>query len=281
MVVGKIEMKSGLMKGKRGVVMGIANQKSIAYGIAKSLFEHGAELAFTYQGEPLKKRIVPIAESFNSNLVVECDVSNSDSISSAFSKIKEEWDSIDFLVHAIAFSDKHELSGRYVDTSKDNFINTMLVSCYSFTEVSNYAEKLMTKGGSLLTLTYLGSKLVVPNYNVMGVAKAALESSIKYLAADLGEKNIRVNGISAGPVRTLAAFGISDFHHILKWNEINSPLRRNTTIEEVGDGSLYLLSDLSRGTTGEIMQIDCGYNIIGLKKYTKEDVDTLYSIVNS
>jgi len=233
-----------LMEGKRGLVMGVANNRSIAWGIAKACAKHGAELAFTYQGDALKKRVIPLAESIDSKIVLPCDVTDASSIDAVFETLEKEWGSIDFIVHAIAFSDKDELTGRYVETSAANFEKTMNISCYSFTAIAQRAEKLMTKGGSLVTLTYYGAEKVMPHYNVMGVAKAALEASVRYLASDLGRKNIRVNAISAGPIKTLAASGIGDFRYILKWNEYNSPLRRTVTIDEVGDAALYLLSDL-------------------------------------
>ncbi len=243
---------NGLMTGKRGLIMGVANNRSIAWGIAQRLHEHGAELAFTFQGEALEKRVRPLADSLGSSLVLECDVTHPDQLDATFAALEKAWGSIDFVVHAIAYSDKDQLKGRYVDTTPENFALTMNISCYSFTAVCQRAEKLMTNGGSLLTLTYYGAEKVLPHYNVMGVAKAALEASVRYMAKDLGEKRIRVNAISAGPIKTLAASGIGDFRYILKWNEYHSPLRRNVTIEEVGGSGLYLLSDLSSGVTGEI-----------------------------
>ena len=256
---------SGIMRGKRGLIMGLANNRSIAWGIAKSARAHGAQLAFTYQGEALKKRVEPLAEEVGGLVVGHCDVTEPATIDAVFEEVRKTWGSIDFVVHAIAFSDKSELDGRYVDTSLDNFTKTMAISCYSFTAVAQRAEKLMPNGGSLLTLTYYGAEKWMPHYNVMGVAKAALETSVRYLAADLGVKNIRVNAISAGPIKTLAASGIGDFRYILKWNEYNTPLRRNVTTEEVGDTAMYFLSDLSRGVTGEVHHVDAGYHIVGMK----------------
>ena len=262
----------GIMAGKRGLIMGVANNRSIAWGIAKSCAQHGAELAFTYQGDALKKRVEPLAAEVNSPLVLPCDVSDMASIDATFEAIKEKWGTIDFVVHAIGFSDKNELSGRYVDTSATNFTNTMFISVYSFTAVAQRAEKMMPNGGSLLTLTYYGAEKWMPHYNVMGVAKAGLEASVRYMAADLGVKNIRVNAISAGPIKTLAASGISDFRYILKWNEYNSPLRRTVTTEEVGDAGRYFLSDLSRGVTGEIHHVDSGYHVVGMKNPDAPDM---------
>ena len=252
------------MQGKRGLIMGVANDHSIAWGIAKTLSQHGAELAFTYQGDALGKRVKPLAESLGSTFVLPCDVEQIASVDATFAAIAEKWGSLDFLVHAIAFSDKNELDGRYVDTTEANFTQTMLISCYSLTALAQRAEKLMTDGGSIVTLTYYGATKVMPHYNVMGVAKAALEASVRYLAADLGKNAIRVNAISAGPIKTLAAAGISDFRYILKWNEYNSPLRRNVTIEDVGGAGVYLLSDLSRGVTGEVHHVDSGYHVVGM-----------------
>lgn len=253
-----------LMKEKKGLVMGVANEKSIAWGIAKQVSKEGASLCFTYQGEALKKRVLPLAESVKSKFVIPCDVSDSNSIKDTFERIKAEWGSLDFVVHAIGFSDKDELRGKYIDTSLDNFIQTMHISCYSFTETCRLAEPLMNGGGSILTLTYFGSEQVMPHYNVMGLAKAALEASVRYIAVDTGSKNIRVNAISAGPIKTLAASGIGDFRFILKWNELNSPLKRNVTQDEVGKTALYLLSDLGSAVTGEIHHVDCGYHTIGM-----------------
>jgi enoyl-[acyl-carrier protein] reductase I len=262
----------GLMTGKRGLIMGVANNRSIAWGIAKACAAQGAELAFTYQGDALKKRVEPLAADIGSKLVVPCDVNDMASVDATFEAIAKAWGKLDFVVHAIGFSDKNELTGRYVDTTADNFTNTMFVSVYSFTAIAQRAEKLMTEGGSLLTLTYFGSEKWMPHYNVMGVAKAALEASVRYMAADLGPKGIRVNAISAGPIKTLAASGIGDFRYILKWNEYNSPLRRNVTIDEVGDSGMYFLSDLGRGVTGEIHHVDCGYNIVGMKNPDAPDI---------
>jgi enoyl-[acyl-carrier protein] reductase I len=259
----------GLMQGKRGLIMGVANDRSIAWGIAKAVHDQGGELAFTYQGDALKKRVDPLAASVGSKIVLPCDVTDQGSMDAVFETLKKEWGSLDFVVHAIGFSNKEELRGRYVDTSLDNFTLTMNISCFSFTAIAQRAEKLMTNGGSLLTLTYLGSEKVMPHYNVMGVAKAALEASVRYLAEDLGKKGIRVNAISAGPLKTLAASGIGDFRFILKWNELNAPLRRNVTLEEVGSSGLYLLSDLGRAVTGETHHVDCGYHMIGLAAVDK------------
>lgn len=261
-----------LMAGKKGLVMGVANDRSLAWGIARTLASHGAEVGFTYQGDALLKRVKPLAASVGSDFVVPCDVTDAASLSSAFAAVKDRWGSLDFVVHAIAYSDKEELKGRYVDTTIENFAMTMDVSCYSFTAVCRHAEPLMTAGGSLLTLTYYGAEKVVPHYNVMGVAKAALEASVRYLAVDLGSKGIRVNAISAGPVKTLAASGIGDFRYILKWNEYNSPLKRNVSIDEVGGGALFLLSELSSAVTGEIHHIDCGYHVVGMKSVDAPDI---------
>ncbi len=261
-----------LMKGKRGLIMGVANDKSIAWGITQYLAAQGAEIAFTYQGEALERRVRPLAESVGGKLILPCDVTNMDSIDAVFSTLEKEWGSIDFVVHAIAFSDKEELKGKYVDTTLDNFLLTMNISVYSFTAVAQRAAKLMRDGGSLVTLTYYGAEKVTPHYNVMGVAKAALEASVKYLAVDLGGQNIRVNSISAGPIKTLAAMGIGDFRYILKWNELNAPLKRNTTIEDVGGAGLFLLSDLGAGTTGENLHVDCGYHVIGMKAIDAPDI---------
>jgi enoyl-[acyl-carrier protein] reductase I len=265
-----------LMKGKRGLVMGVANNRSIAWGIAQACAAQGAELAFTYQGEALKKRVEPLAASLGSRFVLPCDVTQPSSMDQVFATLAKEWGQLDFLVHAIAFSDKAELDGRYVDTSEKNFTQTMLISCYSFTALAQRAEKLMPpEGGSLLTLTYYGAEKVMPHYNVMGVAKAALEASVRYLAADLGKKNIRVNAISAGPIKTLAASGIADFRYILRWNEYNSALRRTVTIEEVGASGLYLLSDLSRAVTGEVHHVDAGYHVQGMKNEEAPDISVM------
>jgi enoyl-[acyl-carrier protein] reductase I len=262
----------GLMAGKRGLIMGVANNRSIGWGIAQACARHGAELAFTYQGDALKKRVEPLASGIGAKVVVPCDVTDMTSVDQTFATIGKEWGELDFVVHAIAFSDKDELTGRYVDTTADNFTKTMFISCYSFTAIAQRAEKLMSKGGSLLTLTYYGAEKWMPHYNVMGVAKAALEASVRYMAADLGPKNIRVNAISAGPIKTLAASGIGDFRYILKWNEYNSPLRRTVTIDEVGDSGVYLLSELGRGVTGEIMHVDAGYHIVGMKNPEAPDI---------
>ncbi len=261
-----------LMRGKRGLVMGVANNRSIAWGIAQACAAQGAEVAFTYQGEALRKRVEPLAASVGSRLVLPCDVTDAASMDAVFATLEKEWGRLDFLVHAIAFSDKAELDGRYVDTSEKNFTQTMLISCFSFTALAQRAEKLMTTGGSMLTLTYYGAEKVMPHYNVMGVAKAALEASVRYLAADLGKKNIRVNAISAGPIKTLAASGIADFRYILKWNEYNSALRRTVTIEEVGSSGLYLLSDLGRAVTGEVHHVDAGYHVQGMKNEDAPDI---------
>ncbi len=266
-------MSNQLMAGKRGLIMGLANDKSIAWGIARALSDSGAELAFSYQGEALKKRVDPLAAQLGSDIVLPCDVSDEDSIDALFAMLSEKWGKLDFVVHAIGFSDKNELRGRYVDTSRANFKLTMDVSVYSFTAVMQRAEKLMTDGGSAITLTYYGAEQVMPHYNVMGVAKAALEASVKYLAEDLGKDNIRVNAISAGPIKTLAASGIGDFRYIMKWNEYNSPLRRNVTIDDVGKSALYLLSDLSSGVTGENLHVDSGYHIVGMKAVDAPDVE--------
>jgi enoyl-[acyl-carrier protein] reductase I len=261
-----------LMKGKRGLIMGVANNRSIAWGIARAVAAQGAELAFTYQGDALKKRVEPLAAEAGTSIVLPCDVTDAASMDSVFAALGQKWGRLDFLVHAIAFSDKAELDGRYVDTSEKNFSQTMLVSCFSFTALAQRAEKLMTNGGSLLTLTYYGAEKVMPHYNVMGVAKAGLEASVRYLAADLGRNRIRVNAISAGPIKTLAASGIADFRYILRWNEYNSALRRTVTIEEVGAAGPYLLSDLSRGVTGEVHHVDAGYHVQGMKNEDAPDI---------
>jgi enoyl-[acyl-carrier protein] reductase I len=261
-----------LMAGKQGLIMGVANDRSLAWGIAKALSEHGAELAFTYQGEALGRRVRPLAESVGSDFVVEADVTSETSLDATFAAIGQRWGRLDFVVHAIAFSDKAELTGKYLDTSRANFLRTLDISCYSFTEICRRAAPLMTLGGSLLTLTYSGAERVMPHYNVMGVAKAALEASVKYLAVDLGRDNIRVNAISAGPIKTLAASGIGDFRYILKWNQYNSPLKRNVTIEDVGGAGVYLLSDLSSGVSGEVHHVDCGYHVVGMKAADAPDI---------
>jgi enoyl-[acyl-carrier protein] reductase I len=261
-----------LMQGKRGLIMGVANNRSIAWGIARACAAQGAELAFTFQGDALKKRVEPLAAEIGSRIVLPCDVTDAASMDAVFAALAQSWGRMDFLVHAIAFSDKAELDGRYVDTSERNFTQTMLISCFSLTALAQRAEKLMTGGGSILTLTYYGAEKVMPHYNVMGVAKAALEASVRYLAADLGRQNIRVNAISAGPIKTLAASGIADFRYILRWNEYNSALRRTVTIEEVGASGLYLLSDLGRAVTGEIHHVDAGYHVQGMKNEEAPDI---------
>ncbi|WP_338548308.1 enoyl-ACP reductase FabI [Roseovarius phycicola] len=266
-------MSNSLMAGKRGLIMGLANDKSIAWGIAKACAEQGAELAFSYQGDALKKRVAPLAQQLGSDIVLPCDVSDPASIDDLFASLQNRWDNLDFIVHAIGFSDKNELRGRYVDTSRDNFMMTMDISVYSFTAVAQRAEKMMNNGGAMLTLTYYGAEQVMPHYNVMGVAKAALEASVKYLAEDLGKDGIRVNAISAGPIKTLAASGIGDFRYILKWNELNSPLRRNVSTEDVGKSALYLLSDLGSGVTGENLHVDAGYHVVGMKAVDAPDID--------
>lgn len=263
---------SSLMQGKRGLIMGLANDKSLAWGIAKKLHEHGAELAFSYQGEAMAKRVRPLAESLGSDFLIDCDVAEMEALDAAFETLAAKWPTIDFVVHAIGFSDKSQLRGRFYDTTLDNFLMTMNISAYSFVAVTKRAVEMMPDGGSILTLTYYGAEKVVPHYNVMGVAKAALETSVKYLANDCGPRNIRVNAISAGPIQTLAARGIGDFNYILKWNELNSPLRRNVTIDDVGGGALYLLSDLASGVTGEIHHIDAGYNTVGMKQEDAPDI---------
>ena len=266
-------MKSDLMQGKRGLIMGLANDKSIAWGIAQACAGAGAELAFSYQGDALLKRVTPLAAEVGSDIVLPCDVGDQASIDRLFTALGTRWDNLDFVVHAIGFSDKNELRGRYVDTSRANFLMSMDISVYSFTAVAQRAAAMMNPGGSLLTLTYYGAEKVMPHYNVMGVAKAALEASVKYLAEDLGKDGIRVNTISAGPIKTLAASGIGDFRYIMKWNELNSPLRRNVTQEEVGKAALYLLSDLGSGTTGENLHVDAGYHVVGMKAVDAPDID--------
>jgi enoyl-[acyl-carrier protein] reductase I len=265
---------NGLMSGKRGLIMGVANDRSLAWGISKALAEHGAELAFSYQGEALQKRVEPLAAQVGSDFLIPCDVSDMADLDRAFETLRTRWETIDFVVHAIGFSDKNELRGLYVDTSLENFLMSMNISAYSFTAVARHARAMMPNGGSLLTLSYYGAEKVIPHYNVMGVAKAALEASVRYLAMDLGRENIRVNAISAGPIKTLAASGIGDFRYILKWNEYNSPLKRNVTIEEVGGAGLYLLSDLASGVTGEIHHVDAGYNVVGMKAEDAPDITT-------
>ncbi len=266
---------SGLMAGKRGLIMGLANDRSLAWGIARAVAQQGAELAFSYQGEALEKRVRPLAMELGSDILVDCDVSDMKALDRAFDGLRDTWGSIDFVVHAIGYSDKNELRGKFVETSMDNFLMTMNISVYSFVAVAQRARALMSNGGSLLTLTYYGAEKVIPHYNVMGVAKAGLEASVKYLAADLGPEGIRVNGISAGPIKTLAASGIGDFRYIMKWNEYNSPLRRNVSIEDVGGAGLYLLSDLSSGVTGEIHHVDAGYNVVGMKAEDAPDISTV------
>ena len=268
-------MSTGLMQGKRGLIMGLANDKSIAWGIAKCLADQGAEMAFSYQGEALKKRVEPLISSIKMTEMVECDVADAASMDALFARLKDMWGTMDFLVHAIGFSDKNELRGRYVDTSAANFRMTMDISVYSFTAVCQRAAAMMGPGGSLLTLTYFGAEKVMPHYNVMGLAKAALESSVQYIAEDLGKDGIRCNAISAGPIKTLASSGIGDFRYIMKWNELNSPLRRNVTQEEVGKAALYLLSDLGSGTTGEILHVDAGYHVVGMKAVDAPDIDVV------
>ena len=263
------------MAGKKGLIMGVANERPIAWGIAKACHNQGAELAFTFQGDALKKRVEPLAASVESNIVVPCDVTDTASIDATFAELEKKWGKLDFLVHAIAYSDKEELKGDYIDTSAANFEKTMNISCYSFTAICQRARKLMTDGGSLVTLTYYGAERVMPHYNVMGVAKAALETSVRYLAEDLGKENIRVNSMSAGPMKTLAASGIGDFRYILKWNEYNSPLRRNVNMDDIGGAGLYLLSDLSSGVTGETHHVDCGYNIVGMKAVDAPDISVV------
>ena len=266
---------NGIMTGKRGLIMGVANERSIAWGIAAAAAAQGAELAFTFQGDALRKRVEPLAASVNSDMVMECDVTDDASMDSVFAELEEKWGKIDFILHAIAFSDKEELKGKYVDTSRSNFDRTMDISVYSFTAIAARAAKLMTEGGSMLTLTYYGAERVMPHYNVMGVAKAALEASVRYLAVDLGGQNIRVNGLSAGPMKTLAASGIGDFRYILKWNEYNSPLKRNVTLEDVGGAGVYLMSDLSSGVSGETHHVDCGYHVVGMKAVDAPDITTV------
>ena len=266
---------TGIMQGKKGLIMGLANDRSLAWGIAKSLGEQGAELAFSYQGDALEKRVRPLAQELGSDTLIDCDVSDMDALDKAFAELGAKWETLDFVVHAIGFSDKNELRGKFVDTTIDNFLLTMNISVYSFIAVAQRARAMMKPGGSLLTLTYYGAEKVIPHYNVMGVAKAGLETSVKYLAMDLGPEGIRVNAISAGPIKTLAASGIGDFRYIMKWNEYNSPLRRNVTIEDVGGAGLYLLSDLASGVTGEIHHVDAGYNVVGMKAEDAPDIATV------
>ena len=268
-------INSDIMKNKIGIIMGVANDRSLAWGVTKALSDNGADVILTYQGEALKKRIVPLSEKVNAKGIFECDVSNEESIRSTFDEIHNKYGKIDFIVHAIAYSDKEELKGKYIETSKKNFLQSMHISCYSFTAVANYASKIMNDGGSMLTLSYYGAEKVIPHYNVMGIAKAALEASVMYLAADLGNRAIRVNGISAGPVKTLAASGIGDFRYILKWNEYNAPLKRNTNLNDVGGAALFLLSNLSSGTTGEILHVDSGYHVVGMKSPDAPDISVV------
>jgi len=260
------------MAGKRGLIMGVANERSIAWGIARAVADQGAELAFTFQGEALEKRVRPLAESLNAPMILSCDVTDEASLDDTFAAIEKEWGALDFVVHAIAYADKEELKGKYMNTSKDNFVQSMLISCYSFTDICRRASALMNDGGSLITLTYYGAERVMPHYNVMGVAKAALEASVKYLAVDLGDRGIRVNAISAGPIKTLAASGIGDFRYILKWNEHNAPLHRNVTLDDVGGAGLYMLSNLSTGVTGEVHHVDSGYHVVGMKAIDAPDL---------
>ena len=266
---------TGIMQGKKGLIMGLANDRSLAWGIAKALGEQGAELAFSYQGDALEKRVRPLAQELGSELLIDCDVSDMKALDKAFAELKQKWETLEFVVHAIGFSDKNELRGKFVDTTIDNFLMTMNISVYSFIAVAQRAREMMKPGGSILTLTYYGAEKVIPHYNVMGVAKAGLEASVKYLAMDLGPEGIRVNAISAGPIKTLAASGIGDFRYIMKWNEFNSPLRRNVTIEDVGGAGLYLLSDLASGVTGEIHHVDAGYNVVGMKAEDAPDIATV------
>ena len=268
-------INSDIMKNKIGIIMGVANDRSLAWGVTKALSDNGADVILTYQGEALKKRIVPLSEKVDAKGIFECDVSNEESIKNTFDEIYNKYGKIDFIVHAIAYSDKEELKGKYIETSKKNFLQSMHISCYSFTAVANYASKIMNDGGSMLTLSYYGAEKVIPHYNVMGVAKAALEASVMYLSADLGDRAIRVNGISAGPVKTLAASGIGDFRYILKWNEYNAPLKRNTNLNDVGGAALFLLSNLSSGTTGEILHVDSGYHVVGMKSPDAPDISVV------
>jgi len=271
----EVIVNSNIMKNKIGIVMGVANERSLAWGVTKTLSDNGADIILTYQGEALKKRIVPLADKAKAKDVFECDVSEEESIKNTFDKIHKKYGKIDFIVHAIAYSDKEELKGKYIETSRNNFLQSMDISCYSFTSVANYASKIMNDGGSMLTLSYYGAEKVIPHYNVMGIAKAALEASVMYLAADLGSRAIRVNGISAGPVKTLAASGIGDFRYILKWNEYNAPLKRNTNLDDVGGAALFLLSNLSSGTTGEILHVDSGYHVVGMKSPDAPDISVV------
>jgi enoyl-[acyl-carrier protein] reductase I len=268
-------VSTALMAGKKGLIIGVANERSLAWGIAQSVRAHGAELAFTYQGEPLEKRVRPLAQSIGCDFLLPCDVEDDDSVDQVFASLTERWGRLDFLLHAVAYSDKEELKGKYLDTSAENFSRTLLISCYSFTALARRAAPLMSEGGSLLTLTYYGAERVMPHYNVMGVAKAALEASVRYLAVDLGDRNIRVNAMSAGPVRTLAASGIGDFRYILKWNQYNAPLKRNVTLDDIGGAGLYLLSDLASGVSGEVHHVDCGYHVVGMKAADAPDISTV------
>lgn len=268
---------SGILADKRGLILGVANNRSIAWGIAQAARQHGATLGFTYQGDALRKRVEPLAASVEGEVFGHCDVTDPDSLDAVFDEVKTRWGTIDFMVHAIAFSDKNELTGRYIDTSADNFTKSLLISCYSLTDLARRAEPLMNEGGSILSLSYYGAEKVMPHYNVMGVAKAALEASIRYLAVDLGPKGIRVNAISAGPIKTLAASGIGDFRYILKWNELNAPMRRTVTVEEVGDAAAYLLSPLSRSVTGEVHHVDAGYHVVGMKAVDAPDIEKVIS----
>ena len=269
---GLVGAELGVMRGMRGVILGVANNRSIAWGIARAARAAGADLAFSYQGEALEKRVRPLAQELGAEVLGHCDVTDGATIDAVFAQAEKLWGSLDFVVHCIAFADKDQLTGRYIDTTEDNFTKSLAISCYSFTAIAQRAEKLMTNGGSMLTLTYYGAEKWMPHYNVMGVAKAALEASVRYLAADLGEKTIRVNAISAGPIKTLAASGIGDFRYILRWNEYNAPLRRSVTIEEVGDAAVYLLSPMSRGVTGEILHVDAGYHVVGMKTPAAPDI---------
>ena len=271
----KAIVNSNIMKNKIGVIMGVANDRSLAWGITKALADNGADIILTYQGEALKKRIIPLSEKVNAKHIVECDVSNEESIKNTFDEIHNKYGKIDFVVHAIAFSDKEELKGKYIETSRKNFLQTLDISCYSFTAVAYHASKIMNDGGSMITLSYYGAEKVIPHYNVMGIAKAALEASVMYLAADLGGRDIRVNAISAGPVKTLAASGIGDFRYILKWNEYNAPLKRNTNLNDVGGAALYLLSNLAAGTTGEVLHVDSGYHVVGMKSPDAPDISVV------
>ncbi len=266
------ETRTGLLAARKGLVMGVANDRSLAWGIARAANAHGAELAFTYQGETLEKRVQPLAESVGSSLVLPCDVTDESSVETTFAAVADQWGGLDFVIHAIAYSDKEELKGQYLDTSRENFLNTLDISCYSFTAICRRAGALLNEGGSLITLTYAGAERVMPHYNVMGVAKAALEASVRYLAVDLGGRGIRVNAISAGPIKTLAASGIGDFRYILKWNEYNAPLKRNITIDDVGGAALFLLSDLGSGVTGEVLHVDSGYHVVGMKAVDAPDI---------